>query len=126
MSSTRKTHDASSVRKVPHERNKEEYMAKKSMVARDKKRAELISRHWERRQELKKAVINPDLSDEEREEARLKLNKMPRNSCPVRYRKRCKLTGRPRGNLNKFGISRICFREMASHGLIPGVTKSSW
>lgn len=101
-------------------------MAKKSMVARDKKRARLIALKWDQRQALKKAVINPDLSEEEREEARIKLNKLPRDSCPVRFRHRCKLTGRPRGNLRKFGMSRICFREMASEGIIPGVTKSSW
>ncbi len=101
-------------------------MAKKSMIARDKKREALINRKWDQRQELKKAVINPELSEEEREDARIALNKMPRDSCPVRYRRRCKLTGRPRGNYRKFGISRLCFREMASTGMIPGVTKSSW
>ncbi|TXI40274.1 MAG: 30S ribosomal protein S14, partial [Nitrosomonas sp.] len=54
------------------------------------------------------------------------LNKMPRDSAPVRLRNRCQLTGRPRGNYRKFKISRLCFREMANNGLIPGVTKSSW
>ncbi|MCB1136891.1 MAG: 30S ribosomal protein S14 [Chlamydiia bacterium] len=101
-------------------------MAKKSMVARDKKREALVKRMWDKRQVLKKAVINPELSEEERETARIALNKMPRDSCPVRIRRRCKLTGRPRGNYRKFGISRLCFREMASTGMIPGVTKSSW
>lgn len=96
------------------------------MIARDHKRKSMVDRKWDKRQELKKKVIDPNLSDEEREEALDALNKMPRDSSPIRIRRRCQLTGRPRGNLRKFQLSRICFREMASQGLIPGVTKSSW
>lgn len=65
-------------------------------------------------------------SEEERQDAKIALNKMPRNSSPVRLRNRCQLTGRARGFLRKFKLSRLCFREMASNGMIPGVTKSSW
>ncbi len=101
-------------------------MAKKSSIARQKRREELVSRKWEQRQALKVLAINPHVSEEERHDARIRLNKMPRDSSPVRLRNRCQLTGRPRGNYRKFRISRLCFREMASHGLIPGVTKSSW
>jgi len=101
-------------------------MAKKSAIAKQKKRAELVARNWEKRQELKKRAIDMDLSEEEREEARLKLNKMKRDTSPVRLRNRCAFTGRPRGYLRKFTASRIVFREMSNNGLIPGVTKASW
>ena len=101
-------------------------MAKKSSVARQKRREELVSRRWEQRKALKVLALNPNVSEEERHDARIRLNKMPRDSSPVRLRNRCQLTGRPRGVYRKFRISRLCFREMASHGLIPGVTKSSW
>jgi small subunit ribosomal protein S14 len=101
-------------------------MARKAMIEKEKRRAALTSRNWERRQELKKKIINMDLSEEEREEARIALNKMRRDTSPVRMRNRCQLTGRSRGFLRKFKLSRLTFREMASHGLIPGVTKASW
>lgn len=65
-------------------------------------------------------------SEEERQDAKIALNKMPRNSSPVRLRNRCQLTGRARGFLRKFKLSRLCFREMASNGMIPGITKASW
>lgn len=101
-------------------------MSKKSLVERQKKRARQVQLKWEKRQELKKKIIDPNLSEEERYAARIALNKMSPNSSYIRLRNRCQLTGRPKGYLRKFKISRICFREMASHGMIPGVVKASW
>ena len=101
-------------------------MAKKSSIARQKRREVLVNLKWDKRQLLRKQSIDPSISEEERHDARIQLNKMPRDSSPVRLRNRCQLTGRPRGNYRKFRISRLCFREMANNGLIPGVTKSSW
>jgi small subunit ribosomal protein S14 len=101
-------------------------MAKKSSVEKQKRREAMVKRGWEKRQGLKKKILNMNLSEEEREEARIALNKMPRDTSPIRLRNRCQLTGRPRGYLRKFKLSRLTFREMASIGLIPGVTKSSW
>lgn len=101
-------------------------MAKKSSVEKQKRRERLVSLKWEKRQELKKKIYDMNLSEEEREAARVTLNKMPRDSSPIRLRNRCQLTGRPRGFLRKFRLSRLTFREMASAGLIPGVTKASW
>jgi len=89
-------------------------MAKKSVIARQKKREVLIAKYADLRAKLKKA------GDYEA------LDKLPRNSSQVRSKNRCQLTGRPRGYMRKFGISRIAFREMALNGKIPGVTKSSW
>jgi len=101
-------------------------MAKKSAVVKQKKREKLVNLKWNKRQELKKKILDFSLSEEEREDAKIKLNKLPRDSVPIRLRNRCELTGRPRGFLRKFKLSRITFREMASNGEIPGVTKSSW
>lgn len=101
-------------------------MAKKSSVEKQKRRERMVDQKWEKRQALKKKIYDMDLSEEERELARIQLNKMPRDSSPIRLRNRCALTGRPRGFLRKFKLSRLTFREMASIGLIPGVTKSSW
>lgn len=101
-------------------------MSKKSVVARQAKRERLVQRNFQKRQELKKRIINPELSDEEREAARLQLNKMSPNTSSVRLKNRCQVTGRPRGFLRRFKLSRIVFREMASEGLIPGVSKASW
>lgn len=101
-------------------------MAKTSSVEKEKRRERLVKLKWDKRQALKKIIYNMNLSEEERSKARNELNKMPRNSSPVRLRNRCKLTGRARGFLRKFQVSRLCFREMASMGEIPGVTKSSW
>ncbi len=75
---------------------------------------------------LKKTINNPESTPEEVDAAQLKLQKMPRNASPVRVRNRCSQTGRPRGYLRKFGISRIALRELALEGQIPGVVKSSW
>lgn len=101
-------------------------MAKKSVVNRQKKREILVKRNWDKRQDLKKRSIDMSLSEEERHDARIALNKMRRDTCPIRLRSRCKLTGRPRGVLKKFQVSRLCFREMGLMGLIPGLTKASW
>ena len=101
-------------------------MARKSLVAKQKRRERLVKLKWDRRQELKKIVKNINKSDEERLAAQLSLNKLPKNSSPVRLRNRCQITGRARGCLRKFKLSRLCFREMANSGLIPGVVKASW
>ncbi len=101
-------------------------MAKKSMIAKNKQRQEVVARYAERRLELKKALIDPNGTDESREAARVALQKLPRNASPVRVRSRDVIDGRPRGVLTKFGISRVRFRDMAHKGELPGVTKSSW
>jgi small subunit ribosomal protein S14 len=101
-------------------------MAKKSSVEKAKRRILCVERNWEKRQALKKKAADMNLNEEDRHDARLALNKMPRDSSPVRIRNRCQLTGRSRGFLRKFKLSRLCFREMASMGFIPGVTKASW
>jgi small subunit ribosomal protein S14 len=101
-------------------------MAKKSSVEKNNRRKRTVSLKWAKRQELKEKARDPNASEEDRQNARDALNKMPRNSCPIRIRNRCELTGRPRGFLRKFKLSRLTFREMALDGLIPGVTKSSW
>jgi small subunit ribosomal protein S14 len=89
-------------------------MAKESVKARELKRLATVAKYAEKRKELKAA------GDYEA------LDKLPKNASPVRLHNRCKLTGRPRGYMRKFGISRVTFRELASAGKIPGVTKSSW
>lgn len=89
-------------------------MAKESMKARERKRAKIVAKYAEKRKALKEA------GDYEA------LQKLPRNASPIRLKNRCKLTGRPRGYMRNFGISRVTFREMANKGLIPGVTKASW
>jgi small subunit ribosomal protein S14 len=89
-------------------------MAKESMKAREVKRKKLVDKYAEKRKALKKA------GDYEA------LQKLPRNASPVRLHNRCKLTGRPKGYMRQFGLSRVTFREMANQGLIPGVRKASW
>jgi small subunit ribosomal protein S14 len=101
-------------------------MAKKSSVEKQKRRERLVKLKWDKRQELRKKSYDMNLSEEDREEARIALNKMPRDSSAVRLRNRCQMTGRARGFLRKFKLSRLTFRELASMGMIPGVTKSSW
>ena len=101
-------------------------MAKKSKIAKDKQRRVIVERYAERRATLKRQLTHPDSTDEQREEARLALQKLPRDASPVRVRNRDKVDGRPRGYLRKFGLSRVRFREMAHNGELPGVTKSSW
>lgn len=101
-------------------------MAKKSMIAKNKQRQAIVERYAEKRLELKKALIDPNGTDESREAARVGLQKLPRNASPVRVRSRDVIDGRPRGVLSKYGISRVRFREMAHRGELPGITKSSW
>jgi small subunit ribosomal protein S14 len=101
-------------------------MAKKSAVERDVKRARLAKRFENRRAKLKAIAKDPEVSSEDRFNARLKLAALPRNSAPSRQRLRCEISGRPRGNYRKFKLSRIALRELASAGLIPGMVKSSW
>ncbi len=101
-------------------------MAKKSSIARNNKRKRLIDRYAKKRQEIKDKLEDPDLEMEEFISLQHKLTKLPKNSSAIRYRKRCSITGRPRGYIGKFGVSRITFRELALDGKIPGVTKSSW
>jgi small subunit ribosomal protein S14 len=95
-------------------------MAKKSMIARDVKRAKLVDKFAAKRADLKARIQAGDV------EAVAELNKLPKNASPVRKRNRCQIDGRPRGYMREFGISRIKFRQLAGAGLIPGVTKSSW
>jgi small subunit ribosomal protein S14 len=101
-------------------------MAKKSLIERNKKREELVKRFAHRREHLKSIADDESRSPEERFSARMKLAQLPRNSSATRLRLRCSLTGRPRGNYRKFGLSRIALRELASSGQIPGMVKSSW
>lgn len=101
-------------------------MAKLSSIAKEKRRERLVKLKWEKRQALRAAIRNPRATEEEKVEAQRKLNAMPRDSSPVRLRNRCRMTGRARGYLRKFHLSRICFRELANSGMIPGVVKASW
>ncbi|SJM67551.1 30S ribosomal protein S14 [Gulosibacter sp. 10] len=101
-------------------------MAKKSKIAKNEQRKEIVARYAERRLQLKKQLIDPNGTDESREEARVALQKLPRDASPVRVRSRDAIDGRPRGVLSKYGISRVRFREMAHRGELPGITKSSW
>lgn len=101
-------------------------MAKKSAVNRNERVKKLVKQHAAKRQALKDIANNESLPLEERFEARLKLAEMPRNSAAVRIRNRCEVTGRPRAYYRKLKMSRISLRELGSHGLIPGLVKSSW
>ena len=101
-------------------------MAKTSMIERDKKRKILAAKYATKRADLKKIIMDKTVSLEDRFAAQLKMNKLPRNSSPIRYRNRCEITGRPRGVYRKFRMSRIALRDLAAIGQIPGVVKSSW
>lgn len=101
-------------------------MAKESMKAREVKRAKLAAKYAEKRAALKKIVNDPNSDPVDAFEAAQKLQAIPRNANPIRMHNRCKITGRPKGYMRLFGLSRIQFREMASNGLIPGVKKASW
>ncbi|WP_207455245.1 30S ribosomal protein S14 [Desertivibrio insolitus] len=101
-------------------------MAKKSKIAKNEQRKAVVARYAERRAELKKALVDPNGTDESREAARLGLQKLPRDASPIRVRNRDAIDGRPRGNLRDYGISRVRFRKMAHQGELPGITKSSW
>ena len=101
-------------------------MAKVSMVEREKKRQRLVAKYAEKRARLKEMAKDDSLPVEERFKARLKLAKLPRNSAPNRMRNRCLISGRPRAYYRKLRMSRIALRDLASHGEIPGMVKSSW
>ncbi|KGF19198.1 MULTISPECIES: 30S ribosomal protein S14 [Corynebacterium] len=101
-------------------------MAKKSKIAKNEQRKEIVARYAERRAELKAIIKSPNTSDEDRAEAQFELNRQPRDASPVRVRNRDAADGRPRGYLRKFGLSRVRVREMAHRGELPGVRKSSW
>ena len=101
-------------------------MAKKSKIVNNQHKIKLSNRLYNKRKELLEQINNTDLSFDERQKFRLKLEKLPKNSNRIRVRNRCNVTGRPRGVYRKFGLSRITFRELASKGMIPGVSKASW
>ena len=101
-------------------------MAKKSMINRERKRAGLVKKYAFKRTELKAIITDENRSPEEREEARMRLQKLPRDSSPVRVRNRCRLTGRPHGYYRKFGLGRNELRRLAMEGHVPGLVKASW
>ena len=101
-------------------------MAKISMIERGKKRAKIVKKFAEKRKALKIAIVNLQLSDEERWEAQVSLQKLPRNASPSRQRNRCRQTGRPHGVYSKFGLCRMKLREAAMRGDVPGLVKASW
>lgn len=101
-------------------------MAKLSLINRDIKRVKLAEKYAAKRASLKAIIDDSSKSDEERYEARLKLQQLPRNANPTRQRSRCAITGRPRGVFRKFGLARNKLRDLAMKGEIPGVTKGSW
>ena len=101
-------------------------MAKKSKIMNNKHKIELSNRLYAKRKDLLDKIKNPELSYDEKQALRLRLEKLPKNSNRIRIRNRCNVTGRPRGVYRKFGLSRITFRELALKGLIPGVSKASW
>ena len=101
-------------------------MAKASAINKNNKRIKLSNKLFKKRQSLKKIVMDKKISLEERFKAQQKLSKLPRNSAKVRVMNRCQITGRPHGVYRKLKISRIALRDLGLHGLIPGMTKSSW
>jgi small subunit ribosomal protein S14 len=101
-------------------------MAKVSMIEREKKRTRTVAKYAEKRAALKAAIANPGLSDDERWEAQLKLQQLPRNASPCRQQRRCRQTGRPHAVYRKFGLCRIKLREAAMRGDVPGLVKASW
>ncbi len=101
-------------------------MAKLALINREEKRAKTVAKYAAKRAELFAVINNVNLSDEERMDARLKLQQLPRNASPSRQRNRCSLTGRPRGIFRKFGLCRNKLREVAMRGEVPGMTKASW
>lgn len=101
-------------------------MAKLALINREQKRADLVKKYAGKRAELKAIIEDQSKSEDERYEARLKLQALPRNANPTRQRNRCTLTGRPRGTFRKFGLARNKIREIAMRGEIPGMTKASW
>lgn len=101
-------------------------MAKKSMIARETKRARTVAKFANKRAELKAVIADTNASDEARWDAQVALQKLPRNASPVRQQRRCQVTGRPHGVYRKFGLCRNKLREAAMRGDVPGLVKSSW
>ena len=101
-------------------------MAKKSMIAREKKRTQTVAKFAQKRAELKAIILGLDGTDEEKWEATMALQKLPRDASPVRQRRRCQITGRPHGVYRKFGLCRNKLREAAMRGDVPGLVKASW
>tara|TARA_Y100000590_G_C15510800_1_gene935323 strand:+ start:660 stop:965 length:306 start_codon:yes stop_codon:yes gene_type:complete len=101
-------------------------MAKKSMIAREKKRAATVKRYAAKRAEYKRVIGDIKSSEDERHAAQLKLQALPRNASPVRMRNRCSISGRPKGFYRKFGLGRTKLREATMRGEIPGLSKASW
>ncbi len=101
-------------------------MAKKSMLAREKKRILTVAKYAEKRAELKKIINNRSADDEARWNAQMELQNLPRNASPIRVQRRCEITGRPRGVYRRFGLGRTKLREAAMRGDVPGLKKSSW
>ena len=101
-------------------------MANVSMIHKNNQKKEVVERFKEKRDALRKIMKDPNAGLDEKMEAQRAFARLPNRSIGVRVTNRCAITGRPRGHLRKFGVSRIAFRDMASRGLIPGVVKSSW
>ncbi len=101
-------------------------MAKKSMIAREAKRERMVQKYAAKRAELKAVISSSTASDDEKWDAQIKLQKLPRDSSPVRQQRRCQVTGRPHGVYRKFGLSRNILRQAAMRGDVPGLVKSSW
>ncbi len=101
-------------------------MAKTSMVARERKREKTVARYADKRAKLKAIIKSPTYGDEEKWDAQIALQKLPRNASPVRLRNRCQITGRPHGVYRKFGLCRNKLREAAMRGDVPGLVKASW
>ena len=101
-------------------------MAKMSAINKNNRRIELSNRFYKKRKDLKKIIMNKNLTLEERFKAQQKLSKLPRNSAKIRVRNRCQITGRPHGVYRKLKISRIALRQLGLQGKIPGMVKSSW
>jgi small subunit ribosomal protein S14 len=101
-------------------------MAKKSMIAREDKRASTVARYAAKRAQIKAVLASTTATDEEKWDAQVALQKLPRNASPVRQRRRCQITGRPHGVYRKFGLCRNKLREAAMRGDVPGLVKASW
>jgi small subunit ribosomal protein S14 len=101
-------------------------MARKASIEKNNRRKALAQRYFKYRTELREKAVDMKLTEEERQEARRKLQALPRNTSMNRVITRCQMTGRPRGNYRKFGLSRMVFRQLALDGKLPGVTKASW
>ncbi len=101
-------------------------MARTSVIEREKKRAKVVAKHAAKRQRLKAIIADRSAPDDERWQAQIQLQQLPRNASPVRLRRRCGQTGRPRGVYRKFGLGRNKLREAAMRGDVPGLVKASW